>query len=153
MSDKPLARRKVTPIPKGGTRRKRAKTAKPEKAKDTAVLRKLAPIAREINVRLDKASKIEKQADDHRVAAAIKLAEAHTMCRENKIVFRAWCEGNVHYSYDEARKLAQVGNQPDPKAALQRRCTALSLEFADAMPPVPSLATPILATGLCLKTT
>ncbi len=89
-----------------------------QKAKDTAVLTTLKPIAKEINVRLEKASKADGLAVDHRVAAALRLAEAKAMCEKHKITFKKWIEANVDKSYSEVRLLAKAGAESDPATAV-----------------------------------
>lgn len=89
------------------------------RAKDTTTLAALNPIAKEINVRLEKAGKLDGQAFDHRLAAAIKLGEARKLCDDRKINFKKWCETSVTLAYDSARKLATIGMTENPKAALQ----------------------------------
>lgn len=78
----------------------------------------LPTLAREINVRLEKATQIEGKADDHRLAATLKLAEAKTRCEAQKVNFKKWCEANIKYSYENVRKLAAIGLSADPPKAL-----------------------------------
>lgn len=80
---------------------------------------KLAVLAKEINVRLEKASKLEGDAFDHRLAAAIQLGSAKANCEEKNINFKKWCERHVKLAYDSARKLATVGQSNTPKLALE----------------------------------
>jgi len=87
------------------------------KAKKSA-MNKLAPMAKEINVRLEKADKAEDNAYDHRLSAALKLDEAKTFCKENKVRFPSWCEKNVKQSYETVRKLVRVGGAENPQLAL-----------------------------------
>lgn len=102
-----------------------AKKAAPASTKadaktDPKVLAKLEPIAHEINVRFEKASKLDGQADDHRLAAALKLAEAKKLCETNKIKFSEWAEKHVkEQAYETIRKLAAVGSASNPKKALE----------------------------------
>lgn len=74
--------------------------------------------AKEISVRLEKADKLDDQADDHRLAAAMKLAEAKGVCRDNKMNFQSWVTTNLKGSYETLRKLARVGEADDPAQAL-----------------------------------
>lgn len=89
------------------------------KGAQTATLRKLSPIAKEINVRMEKASKAEKDAQDHRLSACHRFAEAKELCEANKVNFKKWCEENVEVSYHTARKLVAIGQSDDPRAALE----------------------------------
>jgi hypothetical protein len=108
-----------------------------EKAKDTGALRALDKIAKEINTRMEKASQIETQAgikaDDHRLAAAIRLGEAKEQCKKIKLPFKRWCEEKITLGYTYAVALSQVGLSPDPKAALEdmRSGTRASVKKAD----------------------
>lgn len=88
------------------------------KAKNTAVLRELAPIAKEVNARFESADKMDAKADDHRLSAAIRLAEAKDKCEKAKINFKKWCEENVKQSYETCRKLVPIGQSSEPAAAL-----------------------------------
>lgn len=90
-----------------------------QKAKHTALLRKLEPVAKKINVRLEKAAGLDDKAYDHRLAAAIELDGAKKQCETAKINFKKWCEDNVSQSYGTVKKLAQVGGADDPAKALE----------------------------------
>lgn len=79
---------------------------------------KLEPIAKEINTRFEKAAKLEQGADDHRLAAAIKLAEAENLCKEAGVKFDDWAAENVQLSRESWRKLLPVGRADDSKKAL-----------------------------------
>ncbi len=89
------------------------------KAKDSAFVRSMNPVAKEINVRLEKASKAESNAQDHRLAASIKLAEAKDRCAVQGMKFKDWVDGNVVLGYNTVRKLVTIGQQKDPAAALE----------------------------------
>lgn len=80
--------------------------AETEKAK---TIKSLVPIAKEINTRIDKAAKMFKDADDHRLAAAIKMDDARGVCRDMKIPFQDWVKDNVKQSYETVRKLLPIG--------------------------------------------
>lgn len=80
---------------------------------------RLATLAHEINTRFTLADRHDAQANDHRLAAAIRLAEAKKVCEERKINFRRWAEESVPQSYETVRKLAGVGAAPDPQLALE----------------------------------
>ena len=88
------------------------------KGAQAQAIKVLAPIAKEINVRLEKASKLQADADDHRLAAALHLAKARDACDKVKMNFKKWCEASISLSYESARKLVAVGAAKDPKAAL-----------------------------------
>ena len=83
---------------------------------------------KEIVTRLEKAQKYEAQADDHRLAAALKMAEVEgkfAEARPKGITFRKWCESqNVvtpdirGRSWENVRKLLAVGKADNPQQAL-----------------------------------
>lgn len=102
-------------------RKRRAAGASEAGAKgaQAQALKALAPVAKEINIRLEKAGKAYQQGDDHRLAAAIRLAEAEYLCKENKVKFTDWCRANISYDPATVRRLANVGASPDPAKALQ----------------------------------
>lgn len=90
------------------------------KANQTATLRKLETDAKEINTRFEKVAKLDGQADDHRLAAAIRLAEVKSKCEEAKIPFQKWCDDNItDQSFRTLRQLAGIGAQPEPRLALE----------------------------------
>lgn len=73
----------------------------------------LTDLAHEINVRLQKA-------DDHRLSAAIKLAEAKALCAEHGIAFKEWVVENIQFvGYVECTRLAKIGGADDPAKALE----------------------------------
>lgn len=92
--------------------KKTAETAETKKVLDT-----LKPIAKEINVRFQKAGELDGKADDHRLAAALQLESARRQCKDAKIGFEKWCEKNVDKSYDEVRKLVAIAKAPEPTKA------------------------------------
>lgn len=96
---------------------KASKSAK-EAAKKEAT-KALVPIAKEINVRFEKADKMERDADDHRLAAALKLEEARKLCEKSGIQFKAWATDNVPQSFETVRKLVAIGGASNPKKALE----------------------------------
>lgn len=98
-----------------------AKAAKEAKEKATAEATKtLAPIAKEINTRLEKAAKMEKDADDHRLAAALRLKDAEEQCKAAGLHFKKWSEEHVKgQSFETVRKLLAVGKADEPMLALQ----------------------------------
>lgn len=80
------------------------------KAKQAKAKAHLEQTANEINVRFEKAEKLGSQADDHRLAAALKLAEAKKECRDNKLDFAKWCEENFKtQTYNTIRQLIPIG--------------------------------------------
>ena len=87
--------------------------------KERLVSTKLDPMAKEINVRLEKAAKADSQADDHRLAAAIRLGDAKDFCTDEKVNFKDWCTKNVEQAYETVRKLATIGQSEDPAKALE----------------------------------
>ena len=89
-----------------------------QKAKNTEALRSLIPVAKEINIRLDKAAALGVKANDHRLAAALQLHEARQVCKANKISFTKWVKANINYSHDEVNKLLKIGAAPEPAKAL-----------------------------------
>ncbi len=89
-----------------------------QKAKHTATLTKLNPIAKEINVRLAKAAKATEQAADHRLTAALRLAEAKALCEKVKLHFKPWVEANIERSYGDANRLAIAGASENPEEAV-----------------------------------
>ena len=122
---------------------KKAAAKKPVKvAIDVATFEQAA--AREINVRLQKAAEIEGKADDHRLAAALKLAEAKAKCDAASINFKKWCEANVEQKFETVRKLAVVGAAKEPAKALAdlregtRQSVAKSREKAKAAKALPA---------------
>lgn len=110
-----------------------AKAAATEKAKHTATLRQLQPVAKEINTRMEKANSIEakaqQQADDHRLAASLRMAEAQDACKKAGITFKRWVAEHLEYktptgemkklSYGEAIRLSSIGASSDPAQALE----------------------------------
>ena len=119
-----------------------------QKAKDTAVLRSLVPVAKEINTRLEKATALDEKAGDHRLAAALQLDKARQVCKASKITFKGWVQANIEYSLDEVKKLVAVAAKPDPAKALadmragvaqrSRELRARRKALRDAPPPSPA---------------
>jgi hypothetical protein len=85
----------------------------------TTAMKELLPIAKEINARLDSASKMDTKAADHRLSAALMLEEARKKCEAAKINFKKWALENIPYSYENVRKLVAVGAAPEPAKALE----------------------------------
>lgn len=92
-----------------------------KEAAQSLALTKMQPLAKEINIRMEKASKADGLADDHRLAASLQLAAAKAIAEEAGVSFKTWCDENVTQnllSYETARKLAVVGAAKEPAAAL-----------------------------------
>ena len=89
------------------------------KGQEVAAITKLEPIAKEINIRLEKAEKHTSEAFDHRLSAALRLEDARKMCKKAGMNFKKWAETNVTQSYETVRKLAAIGASDDPKLALE----------------------------------
>ena len=109
-------RRAVNKDAKNNSEAKEKAQAELQKAHDAAE-KKLVPLGKEINTRLDKADKYATQAADHRVAAALQLAAAKDVCDSGKINFKEWCD-NIFAevqgrSYESVRKLARAGASGD----------------------------------------
>lgn len=106
---------------KAALAKKRAKDAADKKlvAAQKTAEGKLPAFAKVINVRLEKANKLDDNAADHRLAAAIELDKAKTQCSAAGVKFPDWCAENVEQSYDTVRKLAVIGGAEDPKLALE----------------------------------
>lgn len=79
--------------------------------------KELVPIAKEITVRLEKADKAEHDADDHRLAAALRFAEAENKCKAGGVPFKKWAEENIKLSFETVRKLLLVGRSGDEAKA------------------------------------
>jgi hypothetical protein len=94
---------------------KEAKEKAEAEKKETAI-RGLEHKAKEIFVRVEKANKLEGQADDHRVAIALNLAAAKEDCKAAGVKFSEWCDKNfakINLGYEAARKLASAGASQD----------------------------------------
>jgi hypothetical protein len=114
---------KLTPTPAQIEKAKAAAEAKILKDAKAAVkaeaTKELVPLAKEINVRIDKANKLDHDADDHRLAAALQLEQARKRCELAGINFKTWTTENVqHWTYQTVRKLAKVGGSENPTQAL-----------------------------------
>lgn len=84
---------------------------------------KLDPIAKEVNERLEKAEKSDKNADDHRLAAILKLEEARLQIEKlgktSPLSFNKWCASNIQWSPETIRKMLPIAQSSNPKAALE----------------------------------
>lgn len=108
------------------TAKKTAPAKKPTKKEQAAAAakaeaeKKLPAVAKEINVRLEKADKAQGQADDHRLAAALKAAEAKKLSSDAGVKFADWSKDNIKdFSFETVRKLAAVGESSNPAEALK----------------------------------
>lgn len=106
---------------KGKTNAVVVKETKPEPGKMTveAAEKKLTPLGNEINARFEKIEKLEGQAEDHRLSAAINLENAKKLCVASGIKFKEWAETNIKQSFETVRKLAAIGAAPNPALALE----------------------------------
>jgi hypothetical protein len=85
----------------------------------TEANKRLDPLAKTINVRLEKAAKLEGDADDHRLAAALEMARAAQLCEGAGIKFKDWAIEHIKgQSYENVRKLLAVGKADEPAKAL-----------------------------------
>ena len=99
-----------------------------DKAKADGFLTTIKADGKEIVTRLQKAADMEGKADDHRLAAALKMAEVEGKFAETKpkgVTFRKWCEAQAIVapdirgrSWENVRKLLAVGKADDPQQAL-----------------------------------
>ena len=87
---------------------------------------KLGIMAEEINARLGKAEGYDgraetamHKADDHRLAAALKLAEARTLADESHIGWKRWVDKHIDRSYRDVKRLVAIGSAEDPVLALE----------------------------------
>lgn len=115
----PRATTKRSQRAKGQAKVKAAKPETVDAGADAAALRSLAAAAKRVNAALDKARVAEGRADDLRVTAAVELAAAKTMCAENKVNFKSWCEANVTQGYAEVTRLVKIGQSDDPHQAIE----------------------------------
>lgn len=87
------------------------------KAKHEEALKKLSPIAKNVNARFDSIRKQEGKIDDMRLSAAIELAQAEEICKAEKIQFKKWVEENVEQSYNTCRQLLPIGRAGEEEGA------------------------------------
>ena len=79
----------------------------------------LATLATEINKRISLAARLDNQAADHRLAAAIRLAEASNMCNELRIPFKKWAQAHITgLAENTVYQMVVVGRSPDPRQAM-----------------------------------
>jgi|7_EtaG_2_1085326.scaffolds.fasta_scaffold59841_1 hypothetical protein len=113
------ARNKKLATQKADNEKAKARALKASKAASTQGFKTLAPMAKEINAKLDRAAVAEGKAFDHRLSACCMLAEAKEVAEKAKINWKKWCENNVTQSPETIRKLVMVGKADDPKLALE----------------------------------
>lgn len=122
MSKTKPKRKPFTPLTAAEKKAREAAKQKVEaglKAVESSTYSELKNTAKEINHRMAQADQMDGKADDHRLAAAIKLEEARKLCEKRKVNFKKWCEQNVEKSYETVRRLVAVGGAPNPKLALE----------------------------------
>lgn len=109
----------VNAVKKEADRQKAA--AEREKQKAVAKAEKSLPgLAKEINVRLGKVSKSLDDADNHRVSAALRLAEARDNCKAAGLKFGDWVEENIEErGLQECNRLAAIGAKGEEAARAQ----------------------------------
>ena len=59
------------------------------------------------------------KADDHRLAAALQLADARTLADDHHIGWKIWVDKNIDRSYRDVKKLVAIGSANDPVLALE----------------------------------
>ena len=105
----------------------KATKSQPIKARDTGFLCTMETKAKEIKARLEKATKAESNADDHRLAAALVISEVEQAFIKHKpkgTNFKKWCvDKNIvtddyGRSWENIRKLTVVGQAKNPVKAL-----------------------------------
>ena len=91
----------------------------------TEIREHLGVLATEINARMEKAETYEtrvesaqKSADDHRLAAALQIADARQIAADNGIRWGPWVKKNISRSPDDVKKLLKIGQAPNPALAL-----------------------------------
>ena len=109
------------------------KEVKAQRANDEGFLTTIKDEAKAIKTRLEKAAKLESDADDHRLSAAITMGEVYTKFEtkheaksiSKTLTFKAWCEQHSIVapdvrgrSWENVRKLLAVGRAEDPQQAL-----------------------------------
>lgn len=117
-------KKKKKPVKKAGLSPKQAEAAAAKAAKEEAkkeVLKNLTPLAHEIRTRIEKAEGDEQRAINHRVSAAIRLAEVKAACEDAGIKFKDWFEDRLNtdkfkLGYEQGRKLAKAGEAGDEEA-------------------------------------
>ena len=96
------------------------------KANQTSILAKLDRLANEITVRLSKSN-------DHRLSAAIKVAEAKAFCEANKVAWKKWATENLSVGFETIRKMLPVGEaEKEEEGAGMAMLTDMRVKNADA---------------------
>ena len=94
-----------------------------DKAKADAIReaeKSVKTMARDIKRSLDQAAKMEEDAFDKRLHAAIELAKAKKIVVAAGGRFKEWCERTIEtHTYETLRKLAAHGAADDPRASLE----------------------------------
>ena len=121
-------RKAKTADKKAETEAAKQKAMKEEQDEAAAFAKTIKNDGKEIVTRLEKAQKYETQADDHRLAVALKMAEVEGKFAEAKpkgLTFRKWCESQDIVtpdirgrSWENVRKLLAVGKADNPQQAL-----------------------------------
>lgn len=83
-----------------------------------AGLMELEPIARDIAGRVKAIAKAEGKADEHRLAAALRLAEAEKIAAATGVDLKRWVQELTPLAWETARKLLAVGKADNPTEAL-----------------------------------
>ena len=96
----------------------KAVVAQPEKAKDTGALRRLQPIARDINARLVKIKKYSAQARDHKLSASLQIEAAQKICKENNIGWEKWAKANLDWGLSSIYDMLAIAKSDDPPKAI-----------------------------------
>jgi hypothetical protein len=110
---------KPQPAPKKGKKTANVAVVKDDKkAEQAKVVASLDRTANEINVRFEKAAKLEGDANDHRLAAAILLEEARKKLDGTGVKFKDWAEKHVKQAWETVRKLVVIGGAKNPAKAL-----------------------------------
>ena len=100
---------------KANKKSKAAKSEAAKRAKNTAIMRKLDALAKEINHRL-------KKADENTVAIEIQMAKAKEAVKAAKLVWKDWVKENLDYSLSHIDMLCDIGGKEDPvKAKIEHK--------------------------------
>lgn len=81
-----------------------------EKAKTTAALRKLKPLADEINHRM-------KKGEENVTAVKLQFAAAQKICKQAGIPWQKWAEENLKYSIQYINRCIKIETDQDPAQA------------------------------------
>lgn len=83
----------------------------------------LPQLVKEVKHRLAQAEKFEAKADDHRLAASLRIAECRERVKAGEagkgVKWREWAPEQFGVSYREVKRLARVGSAEDPEQALK----------------------------------